>query len=129
MRRMIWGLLFAFTFLFLSMEGFASISSVKILDGATATGAGEVHFPACKDRVYHLLGNVSAATGAAGVTVEVSNDNVNWVSGGTMALTLGTTITSDSLPSVAPWRYVRGNVTSISGTNAAVTLWLSCEIR
>ena len=126
--RRLSGILCVLAFLlFATNEVHATMLTEKLFSDATATGAKASQSPPCKERAYHLTGSVSASTGAAGVTLETSNDNVNWVSAGTMALTLGTTVTSDTLTSDVPWRYVRGNVTSISGTDATVTLWISCE--
>lgn len=65
-------------------------------------------------------------TGAvsATVTIEYSNDNVNWCStvGGTVTLS-GTTSSSDGFTSDSPWKYCRANVTAISGTNATVQVY------
>lgn len=97
---------------------------VKLLDGATATGAGDVTaIDKAGQRNFFLTGLVTASTGAASVNVEGSNDNVNWLSLGNISLTLGTTVTADTLNSEALFKYVRGNVVSISGTGASVTLW------
>ena len=64
-------------------------------------------------------------TGAvtANVTIEVSNDGINWCSTvlGTIILS-GTTTSSDGFTTDAPWKYVRANVIAISGTGAAVTV-------
>lgn len=99
----------------------------KILDGATATGAGSTYEPMSKDRVFQATGLTSSGSGAASIDVEVSLDGSNWDVMGTISLTLGTTSTSDSFASTTPWKYVRGNVTSISGTGATVYLWCGVD--
>jgi hypothetical protein len=100
------------------------VSSVKILDGITATGAGAFHQPFGNSRTFQAVGQTTAGAGAATVKVQVSNDNFNWLDLGTITLTLSTTASSDGFASEAAWRFVRGNATVISGTGASVTLWL-----
>jgi hypothetical protein len=100
-----------------------------LLDSATATGAGAGISPksfskTVVERAFHAKGTTSSGTGAATVVVEVSNTDVNadYITLGTITLTLGVTSTSDGFTSSAPWEFVRGNVTAISGTGATVTL-------
>ena len=65
-----------------------------------------------------FLSNTTTPT--ALVNIEVSNNDVAWEILGT--LTLSGANDSDGLSADAPWAFVRANVTSISGTSAAVTL-------
>lgn len=62
-------------------------------------------------------------TGAitATVVIEVSNDNLQFLTMGTITLS-GTNSTTDGFVSDAPWNYVRARMTSISGTGAAVVV-------
>jgi len=64
-------------------------------------------------------------TGAvtATVTIEASNDGLYPLSTllGTITLS-GTTFSSDGFTTNAPWKFIRANVTSISGTNATVSV-------
>jgi hypothetical protein len=76
------------------------------------------------NKTFQAAGQTTATTGAAAVNVEVSNDNVNWIVMGTISLTLGTTTTTDGFVTDASWSYVRGRVTSISGTGATVSLFM-----
>lgn len=100
-----------------------------LLASATTTGAGEefqpdlnvYHRPGAK-RTFQATGSVASSTGSASVAVQVSNDGTNWLTLGTITLSLTTSQSSDGFSSDAPWEYVRGNVTSISGTGAAVSL-------
>ena len=91
-----------------------------LLNAVTATGAGASVQSRSKNRTFQAT---VAGTGAVSATVkvQVSNDNVNWIDLGTITLS-GTTSATDGFASNAPWAYVRGNVTAISGTGAAVTL-------
>jgi hypothetical protein len=79
-------------------------------------------------RTFHLLGNTSAGAGASVVNIEVSNDGTNWIILDAPSLTLGTAVTSDFYESSAAWRYVRGNVVSISGTDAKVSLIIGAQL-
>jgi hypothetical protein len=98
------------------------LCAFPILTTATVTGAGS-SFDAIGGRVtFQAVGAVSTSTGAATIAVQVSNDNANWLTLGTITLALTTTSSSDGFASDAPWAFVRGNVTAISGTGAAVSL-------
>jgi hypothetical protein len=100
------------------------ISSVKLLSAATATGAGESHSPWTNFRTFQAVGRTTAGAGGVDADVEGSNDGINWIDLGTITLVLSTTDSTDGFASDAAWRYVRANVTSISGTGASVDVWL-----
>jgi hypothetical protein len=108
----------------LSFAQNAPTKASKILSAATATGAGEVFQPWGPQRSYHALGTTSSGSGAASINIQVSNDCTNYITVGTIALTLGTTATSDGFVTDANWKCVRANVASISGTGAAVDVWI-----
>jgi hypothetical protein len=97
-------------------------STQILLSDKTATGAGDTFEPWGEAGTYHGYGTTSSGSGASVITVQVSNDNVSWINMGTITLTLGTTVTADGFCKVVPWKYVRGYVTSISGTGAKVSL-------
>lgn len=111
----------------------SQVSVEKTLDAATATGAGTARNPQCTDRTFHAYGTTSAGAGAATIVIEASNKDtpttstrVDWVTLGTITLTLATTQSGDGFASQARWRHVRGYVTAISGTGATVTTWIGC---
>lgn len=102
---------------------------VKLLSAVTTTGAGSSsQFPSSVSEgqsakaTFQCVGSTTAGVGASTVTVQVSNDNTNWLTVGTVSLTLSTTETSDGFAMDAPWAFVRGNVTAISGTGGSVSL-------
>lgn len=70
-----------------------------------------------------------SGTGAVSATVyiEVSQDNINWMTttSGLCSLSLsGTTTAFDGCAIVSvPWRYVRAKVTAISGTGATLSVY------
>lgn len=101
------------------------IFTQTLLSSVTSTGYSEVSRPIEPKKLFHLTGFVSTSTGAASVTVEASNDNVNFVVIDTLTLTLGTAVTSDYGQDTSPWKYVMANVGSISGTDAEVSLIMS----
>lgn len=98
----------------------------NLLTNATATGTGPVAnaanqpFPAQR-HTFQVSGKTTAGAGAAAVDIQVSNNGRVWLTLATVTLTLGTTESTDGFVSDAPWRFVRANVTSISGTGASVT--------
>ena len=100
-----------------------------LLSAAAATGAGSAFQVRDAKRTFHAVGATTSSTGAATIAVEVSNKptpsaDADWLTLGTIGLTLGTTQTGDGFASDAPWLHVRGNVTAISGTGANVTLYM-----
>jgi hypothetical protein len=90
-----------------------------LLDAVTATGAGSsVSYGPGPSTFQATLSNTT--TPAATVDVEVSNNGTQWVTLG--AITLSGALATDGFAADAPWKYVRGNVTAISGASATVTL-------
>jgi len=98
--------------------------AVKILNAATATGAGGTATLSTKDTTFQASGTTSTGSGAATVVIEVSDNGDDWLTLGTITLTLGTTSTSDGFAAAASWAFVRANVTAISGTDATVSAWM-----
>ena len=98
-----------------------------LLDAATTTtGPGQVavasaHADPMVIRTHQVSGKTTAGAGAAAVDIQVSNNGRVWLTLGTVTLTLGEDEVTDGFASGAQWRFVRANVTSISGTGASVT--------
>ncbi len=93
--------------------------------GVTTTGAGNFVYKDSPDATFQA---VVSGTGAVTATVDIeySNDGTNAVDtvGGTITLS-GTTVHSDGFTSQnAPWKYVRANVTAVSGTGATVQVYM-----
>lgn len=88
----------------------------------TGTTTGNPVDEGTADNTFQATGLVTAATGAATLLIEVSNDNVGWITAGTITLTLGVTATTDGFALGAAWRYCRARCSSISGTGASVTV-------
>lgn len=90
--------------------------------GATTTGAQSQIY---KDSPYSTFQATVTGTGAvtATVNIEVSLDGTNWCAtpAGTITLS-GTTTASDGFTTASSWKYVRANVTAISGTGATVVV-------
>ena len=83
---------------------------VHLLNGVTASGAGDAHRPIGSNRTFQVSG-ISGDT----VKIQVSNDNSNWVD-------LITTTADGGWTDDAPWRYVRANVTVYSAGTITVTV-------
>jgi len=90
--------------------------------GVTSTGAQSQIY---KDSPYSTFQATVVGTGtvSATINIEVSLDGTNWCStvAGTITLS-GTTSATDGFTTSASWKYVRANVTAISGTGATVTV-------
>ena len=100
------------------------IQGVQILPagGVIVTGAGARVEGLNVTKTYYASGATTAGVGAAVIAVQGSMDGLSWDTIGTITLTLATTAASDSFTSHDRYQYLRGNVTSLSGTNARVSL-------
>lgn len=96
-------------------------SRQKLCTAVTSTGAQEAFQPRGSKKVFQAYGTTSSGSGSAVVTIQGSIFGTNYVSLGTITLTLGTSVTSDGFAIDACWPYVRANVTTLSGTGASVT--------
>jgi len=94
----------------------------NLLDSATATGAADSIYKDSTKATFQAYGSTSAGTGSVTVAIQLSNDNTHWVTFNSISLTLGTTDTTDGFSTDEPWKYVRANVTEISGTGATVSV-------
>lgn len=107
------------------------VESVPLLSAAIATGAGEKHRAWTHRRTFQANGVTSSGAGAATIAIEVSDvpdpASTDWITLGTISLTLGTTNTTDGFASEAAWRWVRANVTAISGTNSTVNVYMGAQ--
>lgn len=119
--------LFLITLLLCFNISAATVKNHYLLTDATATGAGTAVQPLGVRRTYQAIGNTTAGAGASTIDIEVSNDGTNYVVVDTLSLTLATTVSSDSFESDKAWKYVRGNVKTISGTGAKVSLILGAD--
>lgn len=92
--------------------------------GVTSTGAGVSVY---KDSPYSSFQATVTGTGTvtATIAIEVSNDGTNWCATPMGTITLsGTTSSTDGFTTQAPWKYVRANVTAISGTGATAQVYM-----
>jgi hypothetical protein len=97
----------------------------NILTDATSTVNGSWQF---KDAPKTAIQATVSGTGAVSATVviEASNDALFAVSTAIGTITLsGTTSSTDGFTTDAPWKYIRANVTAISGTSATVNVIVS----
>lgn len=96
----------------------------NLLDNSITTDTGTSIFKDAPAATFQAYGTTSAGAGAAVILIQGSNVDVtaNFITIGTIGLTLGTSSTSDGFTTTAPWKYVRAKVSSISGTNATVSV-------
>lgn len=105
------------------------MQTLELTTSATTTGAKPVRSLNANgadsyedNKTFQAIGKTASGSGAVSVAVEVSNNGVNFITLGTISLTIGTAETSDGFASNANWPYFRANVVSISGTGAEVTV-------
>jgi len=89
--------------------------------GATSTGAGSWTY---MSTVYASFQAVVTGTGSVSATVAIqgSNDGINAVTTpiNTITIASGASPQSDGFTAVTAWKYVRANVTALTGTGAHV---------
>lgn len=96
--------------------------AIKLIDAATATGAGGAVSRSGAKAAIEAHGTTSSGTGAATVLIQGRNENTGaWLTLATITLSLSTTVSGDGFVLDAPWEQVRANLSAISGTGAAVT--------
>ena len=97
------------------------------VNSATTTVASS---PIYKESPYSTFQAIVTGTGTVGATVVMQGSNEtatfngtksNWATINTFTLT-GTTTATDGYTSVSTWRYVRANITAVSGTSATVEI-------
>src|SRR3990167_7389421 len=98
--------------------------ATKLLNAATATGGGSAIEARASNMAFQAIGTTSSGAGTAAVDIEGSLDGTNFLVLGTISLTLATTASNDGFATDAPWAHIRANVTSISGTDASVTVYM-----
>lgn len=106
-------------------ENFVTI----IAENVTNTNASVKKFPVRTHFSVQVVGATTAGAGSAVVQVEVSNVlnptlDGHWSVAGIITLTLSSTLTSDALAIIVPYKHVRVRATSISGTGANYSAYL-----
>ena len=89
-----------------------------LIKAKTTTGAGQAILNNGPARTFQAVVTGAGAVSAT-VAVEVSNNGAHFITLSTLTLS-GTNVGTDGFASDAPWKYMRANVTAISGTGAAV---------
>jgi len=104
------------------------VKTHHLLKDVTATGAGAAAQPLGSHRTFHAFGNTTAGAGATTIGVEVSNDGVNFFEIDVLSITLATTVASDVYENQYPYAFVRGNVKTLTGTGAKVSLIMGAQL-
>jgi len=98
--------------------------------GVNSTTTNQASSPIYKESPYGTFQAIVTGTGTvtATIAVQVSNEantfngiKANWITMGTITLT-GTTTATDGFTTICPWRYVRANVTNVTGTGATAEI-------
>ena len=85
----------------------------------TASGSGASPLAALS---ITNLATGTDGSGTADIAVEVSLDDVNYIVAATISLVLTGDLVTDGFAMDAKWKYVRGNVTALTGTGSTVSL-------
>ena len=93
-----------------------------LLNAVAVTGAGSwIAVPTIPAAIQATV--TDTATVTATIDIEVSNDGVNAVSTAPITISLsGATTDSDGGILNAPWKYVRANLSALTGTTPSVTV-------
>ena len=103
---------------------------LELARGQTATGISpgifESSYNQCNYRAIQASLSTSSGAGSCVIDIEVSNDGDVWIKADSISInTSGEQPVSDGLVINAPWRKIRSNVKSISGTGTAITVSVS----
>lgn len=101
-----------------------TLASFLVAGGASQTGTAVAM--SSGRRSFQAIANGSSGAFAATVTIQVSNDNTNFETAGTITLSgMATAADSGGFAMDAPWAYVRASVSSFSGTGATCNLYMA----
>ena len=98
--------------------------------GVNSTTSNQASSPIYKESPYGTFQAIVTGTGTvtATVAIQVSNETATfngttcvWDVTGSLTLS-GTTTSTDGFTTICPWRYVRVNVTNVTGTNATAEI-------
>lgn len=109
------------------MSHAAHLGSEQIINEATAPVTSRVApIRSGVKRTMQATGQTTAGAGAATIVVGVSNDGVNFITAATIVLVLAASpaVATDGFALDAAWRFIRADLTAISGTGAAVSVFL-----
>ena len=106
--------------------------SFALVEARTTTGVGEKVQLNGPKHSFQITGTTSSGAGAAVVVIEVTAKesptltagSTDWLTAGTATLTLSTTSAAEGFNIDANWRWVRWRVASISGTGAAINVYM-----
>lgn len=90
-----------------------------LLNAVSSVAAGSSVSSTAINRSFQATLNGASAVSAT-VLAEGSNNGTNWLTIATYSLTLAAPSSGSAF--VAPYKYIRGNLTAISGTGETVTL-------
>ncbi len=107
-------------------QGDYQVRVATMLNAVIVTGAGSgFRFPSLA-KTFQASGTTSAGSGSATVLIEVSDVDSpganDWITLGTIVLTLGTTNLGEGFATSVKWKWFRARVSAISGTNATVSV-------
>lgn len=131
-RRISGALVVLLLILVVDLSASTRVRTLALLTNASSTVSSSKLQPGTGPWSLHAFGTTSTGAGAAVVVIEVSNIenpaiDADWITAGTITLTLAATGASDGFSSAASWRNVRARVSSISGTGAKVSVVLGVE--
>lgn len=106
-------------------SGIGDNVTVTLLSAALEASTGDI----CTGIIGNERTFQAAVTGtgavSASVAIKASNDpsGAHWITLATISLS-GTTSATDGFATVAPWPFIKAELTDISGTGAAVSCWM-----
>ena len=101
--------------------------STLMLSATTATTRSAFQIRCTSDvytnRSFQAVGVMSSSTGTASVVIEVSNDGTNYVTLGTITLTLTTAPSSDAFFAYTTYEFYRARLSQVT-SNGTVTVYM-----
>lgn len=99
---------------------YAPVNITTLLNGVTATGAGQWMQLPGGAKTFHGHMTVTSGAGTATVAIEGTN-NTGWIAQNLATLSLTDTADQSFTSNYASYLYYRANLTALTGTGAAVT--------
>lgn len=92
-----------------------------ILSTSVQGTVGSSYATPTKDTTFQVVGTAAGA-GSCVVTIKASNDGTNWLTIGTVTLTLINGSVSDGFALSAPWGHYQATATTLSTGNVVVVM-------
>lgn len=101
------------------------LKPVTMLNAVSATTTGSAVSFNNRGVSFQATGILAASTGTAVINIMVSNNNSNWMTLGSITLSLTTSAISDGFDSAAGFAYYRADIHTINAAGSTLNVYAS----